>query len=402
MVTHMLFTEWQLKNISAANRLVRSATYEGLADEIGRPLPELGRLYATPAANKVGTIVTGFCYVSRQGRAMHPRQCGIDADDKIAPWEKVVSAVRSASSRTVLLMQIAHAGRQTLPEVTGFPAISPSAGRSPYFKVKAKAMTEADIHEVIEQFASAAARAKKTGFDGVQLHAAHGYLIHQFLSPFTNKRRDRWGEDRFAFMREIIRAVKNTCGDSFPVFAKLSVPDGYPGGIDVSLAILYVREMEQLGVEAVEISYGTMDTPLNIFRGGVQIDRVLQYNMLYNRKPVWMKRLWKRFMLPRAKRQFIPFSENYNLHSARAVKRATEMPVIVVGGIRRLEAMERILESADADAVALCRPFICEPDFASRLKSGRTAKSACTNCNVCAVMCDNNKALRCYQKENEE
>lgn len=398
----MLFTEWQLKNISAANRLVRSATYEGLADQTGRPVPELGRLYAALAANEVGTIVTGFCYVSPQGRAMHPRQCGIDADDKIAPWEKVVSTVRSASVRTVLLMQIAHAGGQTLPKVTGLTAIAPSARRSPYFKVKPKTMTEADIRNAIEQFASAALRAKKAGFDGVQLHAAHGYLIHQFLSPFINNRTDRWGENRFAFMREIILTVKTSCGDLFPVYAKLSIPDGHPGGIDAPLAIPYVREMEQLGVEAVEISYGTMDTPLNIFRGGAPIDRVLQYNMLFNRGPAWVKRLWKQLLLPRAKRKFLPFSENYNLHSARAVKQATKIPVVVVGGIRRLEAMEQILQSGDADAVALCRPLIREPDLASKLKSGRTVKSACSNCNICAVMCDSGETLRCFQKEAEQ
>jgi 2,4-dienoyl-CoA reductase-like NADH-dependent reductase (Old Yellow Enzyme family) len=395
----MLFSPWSLKNISARNRLVRSATYEGMADETGRPLPMLDELYATLAAHEVGTIVTGFCYISRQGRAMHPRQCGIDAEDKITPWENVVSKVRRVSTQTILLMQIAHAGRQTLPEVTNLPAIAPSDKRSPYFKTKSQVMNEADIRRVIEQFAAAALRAQKAGFDGIQLHAAHGYLIHQFLSPFMNNRTDKWGQDRFAFLREIVLAIKNACGDSFPIFAKLSVPDGHVGGIDIPLAIQYVNEMETLGVEAIEISYGTMDVPLNIFRGGAPIERVLQYNRMFNRNPAWAKYLLKRFIWPREKRKFLPFEENYNLPSAIAIKQSTKMPLVVVGGIRRQAEMERILESGQADAIALCRPFICEPDFAGKLKSSQVSRSSCTNCNICAVMCDSGETLRCYQKE---
>jgi len=298
-------------------------------------------------------------------------------------------------------MQIAHAGLQTLPAVTGLAPFAPSVWRSPYFRSKPVAMTEADIQVAIAEFGAAARRAQQAGFDGVQVHAAHGYLVHQFLSPRINRRRDAWGQDRFAFLRAIISAIKTACGASFPVFAKLSAPDGVSGGIDVALACAYAAKMGEAGIEAVEVSYGTMDYALNIFRGDIPLERVLKYNRLFNTMPAWVVWLWKRLGYPSMKKHFIPFSEHYNLEAARLIKRATSVPLIVVGGLRRLAAMREILASHDADAVALCRPLIHEPDLMRRFSLGQASESACCNCNQCAVMADHTVSLRCYQPKTK-
>ena len=395
----MLFEPWKLANVVAPNRLVRSATYEGMGDADGRPGEELGRLYARLAASGVGTVVTGFCFVSREGRAMQPRQCGIDRDEIIPDWERVVSAAKDAAPSCVLLMQIAHTGRQTLERATGSRVIAPTAKRSPYFRSRPVPMTDAKIGAVIEEFAAAARRAQQAGFDGVQVHAAHGYLVHQFLSPHLNDRSDRWGRDRLAFAREIIAGIKARCGDGFPVTVKMSVVDDDPGGMTPTLAADYAAGMHELGVEAVELSYGTMSLAMNIFRGGVPIDRVLEHNPLFCSKPRWLKALWRRFAWPSMRGRFVPFAEDYNREPAREVRRRTRVPRILVGGIRSLESMEDILASGDADAVAMCRPFICEPDLAAKLRSGTADRSRCTNCNTCAVMCDSAQSLRCAQRK---
>jgi 2,4-dienoyl-CoA reductase-like NADH-dependent reductase (Old Yellow Enzyme family) len=397
----MLFSAWNLSHLGARNRLVRSATYEGLGDDRGYPRPELGALYRTLAEHEVGTIITGFAYVSRRGRAMHPAQCGIDDDDKTAAWERVVSEPRKAGQSTVLLLQIAHAGLQTLSSMTGLEPWAPSVRRSRYFGTTPVEMTEAEVGQAIGEFARAALRAKQAGFDGVQVHAAHGYLVHQFLSPLVNHRRDAWGKDRFLFLAEIIAAIKQACGDTFPVFVKLSAPDGLPGGVDLPQATSYAVRMAESGVEAVEVSYGTMEQALNIFRGGVPLDLVLRHNPLFNRKPRWLLWLWKRFGYPKLQRQLIPFREHYNLEAARRIKQATRLPVMVVGGIRNRNGMEAILSAGDADAVALCRPFVCEPDFGAKLHSGTSAVSQCSNCNRCAVMSDTRTSLRCHQPRYE-
>ena len=130
-------------------------------------------------------------------------------------------------------------------------------------------MRPAKIAAVIEEFVAAAKRAQQAGFDGVQLHAAHGYLIHQFLSPHVNTRRDAWGQDRFAFLRNIITGIRSGCGPSYPIFAKISAGDGYLRGVTPALAAQYAGEMEREGVAALEVSFGTMDEALNIFRGAI-------------------------------------------------------------------------------------------------------------------------------------
>lgn len=397
----MLFTELRLAHLTLRNRVVRSATYEGYGGADGLPRPELGRVYEQLAQHHVGTIVTGFAYVSQRGRAMHPAQTSIASDATVPAWRRVLEPVRALSDSTVMLLQIAHAGLQTLERMTGVRPIAPSARRSPYFGERARAMSERDINETIDEFAQAAFRAKTAGFDGIQIHAAHGYLVHQFLSPYLNRRSDRWGTDRLKFFEEVVRAIRARCGSEYPIFVKLSVPDGHRSGIDVSLACHYVSRMAELGIEAVEVSYGTMDSALDIFRGGLPVERAFRYNPFYNNRPRWALALAKRFVIPKVRRQLIPFTENYNLPAATAIKAASRLPVIVVGGLRRLDAMNEILSDGNADAVALCRPLICEPDLIARFRDQRSRASRCSNCNSCAIMCDAATELRCYQPRKE-
>ena len=396
----MLFSPWQVGAVRAPNRLWRAATYEGLADAQGCPTAELGALYARLAAGGAGAIITGFCYVSRAGRAMQPRQCGIDTDEKIAAWQRVVAGVRAAGRGTLLFMQIAHAGRQTLESATGGRVLAPSSKASPYFRSRPVVMNDEQIHVAIGEFVAAARRAQHAGFDGVEVHAAHGYLIHQFLSPYVNHRRDAWGQDRLAFLREILNGIRGVCGDEFPILVKISAGDFHPGGVDAELAADYAARLGEVGVAAVEVSCGTMDLAMNIFRGGLPARRVLDHNPLFASRPAWQRALWMRFALPRLWRRLEPFREAYNRNAARVIRRRTRIPLILVGGIRSRVVMDEILESRDADAVALCRPWIREPDLAARLRDEPAARSTCVNCNLCAVMCDSTAGLRCYQKEN--
>jgi len=391
----MLFEEWNLPRLKAPNRLVRSATIEGMADASGRPTPALGKLYADLAAGGVGTIVTGFCYVSPDGRSMHPGQCGIDAEDKVAPWREVVRTAKEAAPGVLLVMQIAHAGRQTLRRVTGHRPAAPSRGRSPYFGERPRVMEERDVQAALEAFAAAALRAREAGFDGVQLHGAHGYLIHQFLSPATNRRKDAWGADRVLFLEEAVRRVRRACGGDFPVLLKISATERDPRGLTPEAAGRALARAEGAGAEAAEISCGTMDHAFDIFRGGIPIEPVLEHNPLFNRKPRLLLGLWRRFAFPSVERGFPPFREHYNLQALRRVRVKTRLPLILVGGVRRLASIEALLASGEAGAVALCRPLIREPDLPSKFRRGLSAASTCTNCNLCAVMVDSPEPLRC-------
>ena len=401
----MLFSPWRLGTVGVPNRLVRAATYEGMADADGRPSEKLGELYGRLAKAGTGVIITGFCAVHAAGRAMQPRQARIDSDDQLPAWAAVVARVRAASPEAALIMQLAHTGRQTIPAATGERPWAPSARRSPYFRARPRAMREDDIALVIAAFAAAALRAQGAGFSGVQLHAAHGYLLHQFLSPHLNRRTDRWGVDRLAFLAEIVSRIQRECGSEFPLLIKISGEDFHPGGLTPTLAAQYVARMESWGIAAIEVSCGTMDAALNIFRGALPLERVLAHNPFIARKPAYLQALWKRFALPRLKRDLRPFTENYNLPAARAIRNQSAMPLILVGGIRSLTAMEALLARGEVDAISLCRPFVCEPDLAARLKEAvrtgrdRDPRARCINCNACAIMCDTSAELRCYREE---
>ena len=394
-----LFEPLVLRNTTLKNRLIRSATYEGLGDSNGAPRVELADLYKELANGGVGTIITGFVFVSQAGRAMQPQQCGIDMDDKIPDWSNIVGRVRRDHTDIRLFMQIAHTGRQTRRELTGLPVMGVSSRRCAYFKQKVHVLDDAGIESVIQEFGNAARRAQRAGFDGVQVHAAHGYLIHQFLSPWINTRADKWS-DGPRFLEAVIRRIRSQCGSEFPVLVKLSWADDNRPGVNLESTIHTVKRLEPLGVDGVEISYGSMEFALNIIRGACPVSVILNVNPLFNRIPGIFRKLWKRIYLPGYLNRLQPFSENYNLSAALKVSAETRLPVMVVGGIRSADSMMDCLKKG-ISAVSLCRPLICEPDLPRAIKRGESSKSRCTNCNLCAVYCDSANALKCYQNREE-
>lgn len=392
-----LFEPVELKNTTLKNRIIRSATYEGLGDPDGFPRPDLADVYSKLAQGGVGTIITGFVYVSQTGRAMHPGQCGIDSPSKTGPWKIISDKVRESYPDVSLFMQIAHAGRQTKRRYTKRPVVGPSGRKCTYFREPVKTLNDTEIHGIVEEFGEAARRAREAGFDGVQVHAAHGYLIHQFLSMWTNSRRDKWADGNL-FLENIIENIRIKCGADFPVLVKLSWADDNSPGISLENTIRTVKRLENLDVDAIEISYGTMEFALNIIRGDCPIDIIMKVNPLFNQIPPFLHKIWKRLFLKKYLKKTLPFTEDYNIDSALKIRRATRLPVFSVGGIRTADNMIGIIRKG-LDAIALCRPLICEPDLPEKLKNGKN--SECINCNLCTIHCDSTQPLRCYQKRKD-
>lgn len=390
-----LFTPLALEHITLPNRLVRSATYEGLGDPDGAPLPGLTDMYLELARGGVGAIITGFVFTEKQGRAMHPGQCGMESDARIPQWREVIVPVLEQHPDTRLIMQLAHAGRQTLSRVTGQPVVGASARKCGYFRQAVAGMDGDAVQKAVYGFGAAAQRAKQVGFHGVQVHGAHGYLVHQFLSPWTNTRGDEWG-DRPLFLEQVVREIKGRCGADFPVLLKLSWADDR--GLTLDETIATVRRVQALGIDVVELSYGTMEYALNIMRGACPVDLVLEVNPLFNRIPRLLRRMWKFLFLKGYLRHLLPFHENYNLEAAVTVKQATGARVITAGGLRRAGAMRECVERHGLDGVALCRPLLREPDLPAGLAAGSFKKSKCTNCNLCTIHCDAPGPTYCHAR----
>ena len=342
-----LFTPWKMGTLEIPNRLVRSATWEGLAQDDGAVTDALAEVTADLARGGVGLIITGYAFVLPEGRGL-TNQTGVHSDALVDSLERMTDAVHAANG--LVALQIVHAGAQTRSEWIGRTPLGPSAMSHPSFGEPAEELTRDQIADIVTAFAFAARRARAARFDAVQLHAAHGYLINQFLSPLTNRRDDEYGgsfEGRARLCFEIYDAVRAEVGPDFPVFIKLNSEDCLEGGFELEDAVEVARRLSEKGLAAIEVSGGVPAA------GRKSPSRVLRE----------------------------PTDEGYFLENAKAVKAAVDCPVISVGGFRSLSVIEAALE--DVDAVAIARPFIRQPDLANRFRTGRQEKADCISCGRC-------------------
>jgi 2,4-dienoyl-CoA reductase-like NADH-dependent reductase (Old Yellow Enzyme family) len=276
------------------------------------------------------------------------------------------------------------------------PLAPSSRGRDPLNFVKPKEMTETEILETIRAFGAAAKRAVEAGADGIQLHAAHGYLICEFLSPFFNIRTDSWGgsdANRFRFLKEIYQEVKKVVPDGYPVFVKLNTNDYTPKeGITPVLATKYAKWLAELGIDAVEVSCGATNySYMNMCRGDVPTAEIVQ-GLSWWEKPIG------KMMIGKLEGKY-NLEEGYNLEAARMIKPVLgDTPLFLVGGMRTVSHMENILEKNYADVISMSRPFIREPFLAKKIEEGEMKKVSCVSCNRCMAAVVNNFPVYCYNK----
>jgi len=394
-MTTAAFEPTSLAGIKLKNRIIRSATYEGMADEKGFPNEKLKKLYINLAKGDVGAIITGNAAVQANGKASLFNMTMIDSDDKIPAYREITNAVHEYD--TPIIMQIVHCGRQTRSKVTGLPTVAPSAIRDWYFiEDKPKELSDEEINEIIENFVAAIIRAKQAGFDGVQVHLAHGYLLAEFLSSYMNRRKDKWGgstENKYRIIGEIFRKAKEKTGD-YPILVKMNTYDGRKNGMKIEESVRIAQMLEKSGCSAIEVSCGVVEDGLYSMRGEkLPADAVMEYNFKFKNLP----RFAKVIAIPMAKtfmKQPKPLLK-YNLDAAIQVKQAVNIPVIVVGGINNMNDINDIIGNNNIDFVSMCRPFIIEPDIVGKFQKGTQAKSKCIMCNYCGIIAEE-KPLKCY------
>jgi 2,4-dienoyl-CoA reductase-like NADH-dependent reductase (Old Yellow Enzyme family) len=384
----LLFSPLRIGRLELAGRLFKTATSESRASEDGRVREELIDFYARLARGGVPLIITGNLYVSRSGRATR-RMCGVDSDDKLPGLRRWAGEVKRLGA--ALIAQLNHCGRQVIPQSVGLPqAVSASDVRELMMGTRPRPLARDEIREIAADFGAAALRCAEAGFAGVQVHAAHGYLLSQFLTPHTNRRSDEYGgsfENRLRLPVEVLREVRRRVGPDFPVLLKLNGDDALPGrkGLGTAELVRVAQALQDEGVDAVEISVGHYESGFAMnagtFRGfhralvelgiGGELDALRRTSLRWLHRPLdaLSRRLW-------------PPAEGFNLERARAFKRALRVPVICVGGFWSREAMESALAGGGADALSAGRAFLADPYLYRHLREG-VEGPRCSFCNLC-------------------
>jgi 2,4-dienoyl-CoA reductase-like NADH-dependent reductase (Old Yellow Enzyme family) len=349
MRASVLFTPLRIGPVTIPNRFVRSATHDFMAEEDGSVTERHLTLFNKLAEGEVGLIITGHAYVNPAGKAS-PRQVGVHEDRMVEGLSRIPQAVHDFPSRVFL--QIAHAGRQTKEKICGCTPLAPSAVYEPVFKVMPRAMTKEEVKTTIDEFVQAGRRAKQAGFDGVQLHVAHGYLLNSFISPYTNRREDEYGGsllNRARILREILGGLKSLAGSDFPVIAKLNSSDFIPQGLSIEESIEIARLLKADGLDGVEVSGGMSEAGQGSIWQGLRAQK----------------------------------EEGYFVDSASRFKASLRIPVFGLGGFRTFAVMERAIEEGKVDLISLSRPLIREPDLVKKFRLGEVDKSECISCNKC-------------------
>jgi 2,4-dienoyl-CoA reductase-like NADH-dependent reductase (Old Yellow Enzyme family) len=351
-----LFSRGRIGKLEIANRLVRAATAENAWRE-GRMTDEGIGLYRGLAAGGVGLVITGYMGVTREGRASDSMTL-VCEDRFVDGLGRIARVVHETNGECKVVAQLGHVGMQT--EIS--EPVGPTTTAWPHVKAKPRALTTKEVEAIVASFAQAARRAREAGFDGVELHGAHGYLLSSFLSPFTNTRTDTYGgslEKRATVVREIVSETRALVGPDFPILIKVNGDDFVPGGTDVDSFPQLASEIEKAGVQALEVSG---NSPVRESVGAEGESYFLKYA------------------------QRLPLT----------------IPVILTGGNRSVERLEKVAQAGRPDFFGLARPLLREPDLPTRWREGRGAlEAACISCNRCIRGFGKGLPTRCRVEESD-
>ena len=346
IVTHLAETI-QIKNIHFKNRLIKGAMSEALANTAGQPNHLHFGLYQAWAKGGLGCAITGNVMVDIRAKN-EPGVVAVESDRDLALLQQWANVGKQHGM--VQLVQLSHPGRQC-PKGLNKETVAPSA--VPFSPMLAttfgtpRALREDEILDIIQRFATSAQVCEQAGFEGVQLHGAHGYLISQFLSPLTNKRQDQWGgsiENRMRFLLEVYTAVRKATSENFIISVKLNSADFQRGGISEEDVVTVFKAIDDAGIDLIEISGGSYEAPA---MAGAKEDK---------RKASTIAR------------------EAYFLDFAEKIRKQVKCHLMVTGGFRTVEGMNAALDSGACEFVGIARPFAVETDLANRLIAGQDVR----------------------------
>jgi 2,4-dienoyl-CoA reductase-like NADH-dependent reductase (Old Yellow Enzyme family) len=368
------FAPAKLGPVTLRNRIIKAATFEGLTPQ-RLVTDDLIRFHRAVAAGGVAMSTVAYCAVSPEG-GTDGRQILL-REEALPGLRRLTDAIHAEGAAAAA--QLGHAGPVANPAGTALPTLAPSRTFSPLRLRFTRALSADDIARITDDFARAARIAVDGGFDALEIHLGHNYLLSAFLSPKLNRRVDRWGgslENRARFPRQVVRAVREAAGGRVAVTAKLNMADGVPGGLWLDESLAFARLLEEDGaLDALELTGGSsLANPMYLFRGEAPI-REMAAVMPPAVRLMFRAVAWR--MMPE-----YPFEEAFFLPYARQFRAALRMPLIRLGGINRLDTVERALGEGFA-FVAMARALLREPDLVARMQAGSARESLCIHCNKC-------------------
>ena len=372
-----IFTPVTIGPVTLRNRVIRSAAFENMAYG-NSPTKDLYDYHVAVARGGVGMTTLAYASVNRSGLSFDGQ---LWMREEIVPGlRKITDDVHATGAKCSI--QLGHCGNMTHRATCGQMPVGASTGFNLYSPTLVRAMREDEIEQLIEDFGNAVSLAKEAGFDCVEIHAGHGYLISQFLSPYTNHRHDEYGgslDNRMRFMRRVITKVMEAAGDDMGVIVKMNMHDGFRRGMQEAECLEVARELERLGVHALVLSAGFVSkAPMEVMRGAMPLKTMTHYMDM--RKFWWLRamvRLFGRIMVPT-----VPYSEGYFLEDAKKFRAAVNLPLIYVGGLVSRSKMEEVL-AAGFQGLQVARALVRDTDFVKKLRSGEIDRSPCGHSNYC-------------------
>ena len=377
MIDSPVFTPVQIGPVTLRNRVIRSAAFENMAYG-NAPSQDLYNYHEAVARGGVGMTTLAYASVSRSGLSFDGQ---LWMREEIVPGlRRITDAVHAQGAKCSI--QLGHCGNMTHRSTCGCTPVGASGGFNLYSPTFVRGLRKEEIDALVEDFGHAVDLAREAGFDCVEIHAGHGYLISQFLSPYTNHRHDEYGgslQNRMHLMQRVIRCVMEHAGTDMGVLVKINMHDGFRGGMQREECLEVARELERLGVHALVLSAGFVSkAPMEVMRGAMPLRSMTHYMDM--RKFWWLRalvRLFGRQMIPT-----VPYREGYFLEDALEFRKAVSMPLVYVGGLVSLAKMEEVLD-AGFQGLQVARALVHDTDFVNKLRSGEITCSGCGHSNYC-------------------
>lgn len=387
-MTNNLFTPARIGPVELRNRTIRSAAFEGMGKD-NNPTPMLHDYHVSVARGGVGMTTLAYAGINRSALSFDT-QLWL-RPEIVKPLRQITDDVHAQGAKASI--QIGHCGNMTHIKTAGGIPVGASGGFNLYSPTIVRALRPDEIRQMARDFGTAVSLARDAGFDCVEVHAGHGYLISQFLSPFTNHRRDDFGgrlDNRMRFLRMVMEEVMRAAGQDMGVIVKTNMRDGFKGGLDIDDCLTVAREIESLGAHAIVLSGGFVSkAPMYVMRGRMPI-----YSMTYYMKQWWLKygvRMFGSMMIP-----YEPFRPLYFLDDARVFRRELKLPLVYVGGVTSRRDADRLVDEEGFEFIQMGRALLNDPEFVNHMRDDADCVNGCEHINYCIARMYS-REMACHQ-----